>query len=591
MIAPLDIPNSPVDPETLLPDLLRAHPHARAIFDQYGLRGCGGALGPVESIRFFARTHSVDEAQLLAELEDAIERPEKQPTALEAPSVADTICRRFFTAGIVVILTAGASWGAWLLWRIGFSQSFTGVGINDVNAHGHAQIFGWVGLFMMGFAYQAFPRIWHTTLAAPRLAVLAFALMIAGLTVRTIGMPLSGHGSWPLVLAMVGAAMETGAIVLFVGQILATFLRSDARLEAYVGFALCALFYFVAMSGMSMWHTYNTMTASSRQSLLRYVGTYQTPLRDIQIHGLAMLMILGVCMRMLPPLFGVPAVPPRRAWAALGILNAAVIGEVALFIAYRMTMNHALAAMLLLAWLMLIIGAGMVALPWRLWRPMPEGDRSGKFVRAAYAWLAISLGMLLLFPMYQLLSGRSFSHAYYGSVRHAITVGFISLMIMGFAAKVVPTLNGVDTKKLSALWGPFLLVNAGCFLRVFLQTLTDWLPQSFSIVGISGMLEVAGLAWWGLGLIAIMRAGKKQALADGPTAPRPASIEPRHRVAEIIEWYPQTAPVFELFGFRMLKNPLLRRTLARGVTVSDAARMHGVDVDEFVSALNGAIGG
>ena len=54
-------------------------------------------------------------------------------------------------------------------------------------AHGEAQIFGWVGLFIMGFAYQAFPRMWQTTLVEPRLAVIAFGLMVGGLVVRTAG--------------------------------------------------------------------------------------------------------------------------------------------------------------------------------------------------------------------------------------------------------------------------------------------------------------------------------------------------------------------------------------------------------------------
>ena len=57
--------------ETMLPDLLRAHPAARAVFDRYGLSGCGGRHGPVESVGFFARTHGVDERRLLDELREA----------------------------------------------------------------------------------------------------------------------------------------------------------------------------------------------------------------------------------------------------------------------------------------------------------------------------------------------------------------------------------------------------------------------------------------------------------------------------------------------------------------------------------------
>src|SRR5262249_20702943 len=154
---------------------------------------------------------------------------------------------------------------------------------------------------------------------------------------------------------------------------------------------------------------------------------------------------------------------------------------------------------------------------------------------AAYAWLAVSLAMLLVSPAYQYayryLGGPRdlpFSHAYPGAVRHAITVGFISMMIMGFAAKVVPTLNGVDPRGLSTLRGPFLLVNAGCLLRVALQTLTDWSAGLYPLLGISGTLEVAGLAWWGLGLMRIIARGRHEAGAPvRPLGPRPERIEGR----------------------------------------------------------------
>jgi len=176
--------NVAITPELLLPELLRLHPETRIVFDRHGLRGCGGPLGPYESIRFFARAHGVDELLLLDELRQAIATPRSQPrrdaTERDAPEIADMIYRRYFLAGIAVVLSAGASWGAWLLWTIGLNGSFRAVSVHAINAHGEAQVFGWVGLFIMGFAYQAFPRIWQTTLVAPRLAVVAFGLMAGG---------------------------------------------------------------------------------------------------------------------------------------------------------------------------------------------------------------------------------------------------------------------------------------------------------------------------------------------------------------------------------------------------------------------------
>ncbi|MBI4578792.1 MAG: DUF1858 domain-containing protein [Planctomycetes bacterium] len=594
-----------LDLETMIPDFLGRYPQARVVFDRYGLNGCGGRLGPVESIGFFARTHGVDQQRLLAELHDAVmhdvmvdEAPPPEPVAGDGQStVADTIYRRFFTAGIAIVLTAGATWGAWLLWRIGIQGAFTSISLFQVNAHGHAQIFGWVGLFIMGFAYQAFPRMWHTPLAAPRWAAASFAMMLTGLCVQVTGMTLAGAWSHALPAAVAGNILQIAAVAIFAAQLAVTFARSGKPFEPYVAFALAAVAWFAAMTVFTLWHTYQTMAATSREQLLYYVSTYQAPLRDMQVHGLALFMILGVSIRMLPALFDLPAISRRRAWAGLAMLTAAVAGEIVLFIIYRWTHQHAWTGVMWLSWVLLAVGVGVIVWPWRLWRRLPTAeaqfDRSAKFIRAAYAWLAVSLAMLLLLPVHQVISGIAFSHAYYGAIRHAITVGFISLMIMGIAAKVVPTLNGIDTRTLPRLWVPFALVNLGCFLRVSTQTLTDWNPTFFAVIGISGTLEVTGLAWWGMGLVRIMRRGKREsAAAAGPgSGPRPSTIEPSHRVADVLAWFPATEPVFIEFGFTAIRHAIFRRTLARQVTLAQACRMHSIAIDEFLPALNAAAGG
>src|SRR5690606_3505100 len=126
-----------VHPDAMLPDLLRAAPHLRPVFDRYGLRGCGVPLGPAESVRYFARAHGVDEAALLRELLEALHAPASSPASqpLEQADrnpldeLADTIYRRFFKAGMVVILSAGAVWGAFLLAQIALRGSFTAISI------------------------------------------------------------------------------------------------------------------------------------------------------------------------------------------------------------------------------------------------------------------------------------------------------------------------------------------------------------------------------------------------------------------------------------------------------------------------------
>ncbi|HQH71148.1 MAG TPA: DUF1858 domain-containing protein, partial [bacterium] len=76
-----------IDPKTMIPDLLKAAPHARPVLDRYGLRGCGGPLGPMETLEFFAKAHEVPLDGLLEELRGALAGGEEtsQPAAQPAP--------------------------------------------------------------------------------------------------------------------------------------------------------------------------------------------------------------------------------------------------------------------------------------------------------------------------------------------------------------------------------------------------------------------------------------------------------------------------------------------------------------------------
>src|SRR5262249_11016077 len=94
----------PVDPQILIPDLLRSAPQARPVLDRYGLHGCGGLLGPHETLGYFAKAHDVPLPKLLTELETAI-ADDTQPTCAPIVSPADTIYRPFFKAGIAMVLT------------------------------------------------------------------------------------------------------------------------------------------------------------------------------------------------------------------------------------------------------------------------------------------------------------------------------------------------------------------------------------------------------------------------------------------------------------------------------------------------------
>ncbi len=383
-----------------------------------------------------------------------------------------------------------------------------------MNAHGHAQIFGWVGLFVMGFAYQAFPRFKQTTLACPHAALVSLGLMLAGIFGRCVSEPVASTVSWAGPAAVVASTLEVAGIVLFVGIIATTWRGSGKPLVLFDYFILSSLAWFIVQAVYESVYLAATLHAAGRDELISLVATWQGALRDVQIHGFAMLMILGVSQRILHHHYGVPIPNRRLSIVALVCLNAAILGEV-----LGLVMHRVGGPVWIGLWYgsVLVLAATATILVWnlRIFTVLTELDRTLKFIRAAYAWLLISLAMLVLLPVHQHVlvpwlapdseaAQLHFSHAYFGAIRHAITVGFISLMIVGVAARVVPTLNGVDLRGLSKLWGPFLLLNIGCALRVCGQLLTDFAPAAFPITGISGMFEVLGLTLWAIHLWPIM---------------------------------------------------------------------------------------
>lgn len=463
------------------------------------------------------------------------------------PPAAAALQRRFFLAGIAVALTAGAGWGAFLLARIAAAGSFTALSVFEVNAHGQAQIYGWVGLFVMGFAYVAVPRL----LAAPdgsaeelggwrgALAGASLPLMLAGIALRAVAEPQAagaggggaGLGSPAGLAAVAGAGLELLAVALFVAVIAATLAGSRRRTATPVLYVASALAWFLAGAAFDLLHLAHLVSAPGREALLHQVAGYQFALRTIQIHGLALTLILGMSLWVLPGLFGLPEPRMRRARRLWLPLQLAVAGEVLFFLAFMRTLELRWAGALWLADLGLATVAALLVWNLGLVRPgaggapapgdapparrpahaLAEASPAGpgaegrdglRFLRAGHVWLLVSLAMLVAAPFWGALTGQGFSHAWYGATRHAITVGFVSLTIAGVAARAVAFLHGGGEHRgpwtrLPGLWLPFLLINAGCALRVTTQAATDLHAAAFPAAGVSGVLEVTGLTLWG----------------------------------------------------------------------------------------------
>lgn len=568
-----------------LPEILSRYPGCRKVFDRYGLVGCGGPLGPQESLAFFARAHRVDEVRLLTELKEAARN-----AVLDAgspgytPGPGDVIYRRFFRAGILTMFTFGCVLGAINLAIMAASHRLASLDMRAVTwAHAHAQVAGWVTFFVMGFAYQAIPRFKFTTLWRPLLASRSLLVMAVALTLRTLADLWVSNPAWAIA-GKIGGAGELAVVLTFALILTKTIRKSPNPVEPYERFVFAALGWMIAAFAFDWWIFAASATVSGQQGWVRFISLYDAPWRDLQLAGFAGGMILGVSQRFLPFIYGFREAPARTARVVLYLWNIAVAGNVLAYSMLVRTGKPGWGMALELCVLGMFASVALLIHGFGLFSIKVERDRSLRFIKAAYFWALIAIALLALSPVYDSLRGVAFSHAYFGGYRHAFTVGFISMMILGVSSKVVPILGGLDLRRLSSLRAAFWLVNAGNAMRVVFQILTDSQQWAYPLMGLSAWIEVTGLMLWAVDLWRAMSSLPHAAGSSGRV-----SIGPRTKVYDVIQSYPETVPLFREFGFSMIDNPMAQRIFARSVSLEQACRLKHVDFRVFESALNRAV--
>lgn len=85
-----------------------------------------------------------------------------------------------------------------------------------------------------------------------------------------------------------------------------------------------------------------------------------------------------------------------------------------------------------------------------------------------------------------------------------------------------------------------------------------------------------------------MRAGKKlerETSVHDQNGNGRFRITPQTKVADVLTHYPESLQVFLRHGFGPLANPVLRKTMARVVTIEQACRREGVNLAELLAEL------
>lgn len=420
------------------------------------------------------------------------------PTRVAPKAAADRaaveVYRPYFAAGILTVLTAGCLLGAIALFGISRAGTYTASAWTPhILAHANSQLFGWVGFFVMGFALQqhapsvARARLFHL------LAWSSLSLMATGISLRFVAEPLSS-----IPLGVTACSLQIVAVILFLFNNTYTRHRPEPRerLAWPTLFVFGSLFWLLAVSIAEPFVFLGSHQADSPLSI-QFVAEWFAPLREAQFLGFVAMMIFGVSMTKFSSCFEAQPADKAHAlmgfgWWTLGLLLR-MFGWVW---AFRHGMEGPSQAIYYTGGVCLAIGAIHVAYATRIFFKLAASLRSHKFLRAAYTWLIIAGVLLVLEPTHLGALGQPFSHAYTGAIRHAVTVGFISQMIIGVGSHVAARMNDLDDALLPKLWPTFWLLNLGNAARVACEIATDYTPAAFAPMGITGFIELTGLVLW-----------------------------------------------------------------------------------------------
>lgn len=421
---------------------------------------------------------------------------------------AKAIYDNFVIAGIFSALTAGCTLGATMLIlkaiNLG-SHDFTSFYDAIIQSHGHFQIFGWMGFFIMGIAYFVIARFKATEFRYPSLAVLTLWLMAAGIVLRVIFQPFISEinliGDLSKTMIVSSSVLEVIAVSIFLFTMLATIKSSQQKTLFWEKYAKASFINFLLIAIGMLFLTIFMVLRSQNFAWPQF----NAPLIHFQLLGFITMMIMGIALRTLPIFLGSRRINEKLSDVFFWVFLVAIFLRLGLAL-FKYTTEASIFGVL--------EGATLVVFPFLNYifsRPQVDLSKTGadlsyvKLIKGSYFWLVVGGLFLITFSMLEVFSVK-LPHEFWGAFNHIVTVGFASQMVMGYGTKLIPTFRGVNLAYPALNNWSFGLINTGNTLRVTFQMLATVFGGFFYYpMGISGWLEVTAILLFGINLIATLR--------------------------------------------------------------------------------------
>lgn len=399
----------------------------------------------------------------------------------------------FLLASIALTLTLGATLGMINLARL-TTPWFGGLPLGSVRAHAFVQVFGFVGLFVIGIACHVLPRFTGRRLAAAHLTRAILGAQLGGvLAIALAFMPREEPLRW-LWAAGGLALVAAGTMFLLVVRGTVAGVREPARFGRWI------------VAGAA-WQ----IAAACGSVAAAWSGDVEIvqALWPAALWGFAVSWIFGIGRRILP---GFLKWQPRAAAAETPAFIVFQAG-VALAVAAAWPMSSAPPGLLVAA-SSLALASGVLAFSWSLGvRPLPRvrHDVEGgyqRYIVAAWVWLVVALLVGPLWTLAAAVSGSAVPPLGADFARHALAFGFITQVMMGVASRVLPAFTG------HALWSPrartaaFYLLNLSLAVRALEAVVSvGLLPAAWPLIALAGPPAVAAVVLFACNVVFTMRYG------------------------------------------------------------------------------------
>lgn len=412
------------------------------------------------------------------------------------PRSQSRVLTAFIASGLFFMLIPGTFLGVLNLIQVSARGSVSLVEPAWIQAHGHAQVFGWVGSFILGIGFYSLRQTPGGSSSRLAAGWITWALWTTGVTMRWAANGYADVLPWRVLLPL-SAGCELAAFLIF-GRAVSGHRPPTAgdRLDPWIKVVITGTVGFAA-----------TLVANAVAcGLLAWRG--QTPAIEhrwdqrflvLVMWGWLAPVVWGFSARWLPVLLGLP--PVRFAW----LFTALVVNTVAVALSLAGFGDYATPLFAVAA----ILAAGALHI---FTRASAEPKIRGVhptfpvFVRLAYVWLVVAAVTAVGAALFDRSGGI------WGASRHAFTVGFVSVMVFAIGQRMLPAFAGHRL-----LWSPgfmfagLALLVAGCTLRVSAEILAyqEYAHWAWTWLPISAVIELTAVTLFAVNMTATL-AGSDQ---------------------------------------------------------------------------------